>query len=64
MSTQTSSDSWDKAFRDSGNVVVLKRGTLEPLVPEAIVLFFVTLVIAIEGVRDNHFVAAISFQKR
>jgi hypothetical protein len=64
MSTQTSSDSWDKAFQDSGNVVVLKQGMLEPLVPEAIVLFFVALVIAIEGVCDNHFVAAISFQKR
>jgi Na+/H+ antiporter NhaD/arsenite permease-like protein len=37
---------------------------LEPLVPEAIVLFFVALVIAVEGVRDNHFVAAISVQKR
>jgi hypothetical protein len=37
---------------------------LEPLVPEAIVLFFVALVIAVEGVRDNHFVAAISIQKR
>jgi hypothetical protein len=37
---------------------------LEPLVPEAIVLFFYTLVIAIEGVRDNRFTAAISIQKR
>jgi hypothetical protein len=43
---------------------VLKQGTLKPLVPEAIVLFFVTLVIAVEGVRDNHFVAAINAQKR
>jgi hypothetical protein len=37
---------------------------LEPLVPEAIVLFFYALVIAVEGVRDNRFVAAISIQKR
>jgi hypothetical protein len=37
---------------------------LKPLVPEAIVLSFYTLVIAIEGVCDNHFVAAISIQKR
>jgi hypothetical protein len=42
---------------------VLKGETLKPLVPEAIVLFFVTLVIAIEGVCENHFVAAISVQK-
>jgi hypothetical protein len=44
--------------------VGLKRGMLELLVPEAIVLFFVTLVIAVEGVRDNHFVAAIGIQRR
>jgi hypothetical protein len=50
--------------RDVALPVVLKQGTLEPLVPEAIVLFFVALVIAVEGVRDNHFVAAISVQKR
>jgi hypothetical protein len=37
---------------------------LKPLVPEAIVLSFYMLVIAIEGVCDNHFVAAISIQKR
>jgi hypothetical protein len=37
---------------------------LEPLVPEAIVLIFVALVIAVEGVRDNRFFAAISIQKR
>jgi Na+/H+ antiporter NhaD/arsenite permease-like protein len=37
---------------------------LEPLVPEATVLFFMALVIAIEGVRDNRFVAVISIQKR
>jgi hypothetical protein len=37
---------------------------LEPLVPEAIVLFFAVLVIAIKGVRDNHFVAVISVRKR
>jgi hypothetical protein len=37
---------------------------LKPLVPEAIVLFFVALVIAIEDVRDYHFVAAISVQNR
>jgi Na+/H+ antiporter NhaD/arsenite permease-like protein len=37
---------------------------LEPLVPEAIVLFFIALVIAVEGVHDNRFVAAISVQKR
>jgi hypothetical protein len=50
--------------RDVALPVVLKRGMLEPLVPEAIVLFFVALVIAVEGVRDNHFVAAISVQNR
>jgi hypothetical protein len=49
----------------SGEVaLVLKREMLEPLVPEAIVLFFVALVIAVEGVRDNRFVAVISIQKR
>jgi hypothetical protein len=37
---------------------------LELLVPEAIALFFVALVIAIEGVRDNRFVAAIGIQRR
>jgi hypothetical protein len=37
---------------------------LKPLVPEAIVLFFNALVIAIEGAHDNHFVAAISVQNR
>jgi hypothetical protein len=37
---------------------------VQHLVPEAIVLFFVTLLIAIEGVCDNHFVAVISIQKR
>jgi hypothetical protein len=44
--------------------VGLKRGMLELLVPEAIVLFFVTLVIVIEGVHDNRFVAAIGIQRR
>jgi hypothetical protein len=44
--------------------VGLKRGMLELLVPEAIVLFFIALVIAVEGVRDNHFVAAIGVQRR
>jgi Na+/H+ antiporter NhaD/arsenite permease-like protein len=43
---------------------VLKQGMLEPLVPEAILLFFIALVIAIEGVRDSHFIAVISVQKR
>jgi hypothetical protein len=43
---------------------VLKQGTLEPLVPEAIVLFFYVFVIAIEGVHANRFIAAISVQKR
>jgi hypothetical protein len=37
---------------------------LEPLVPEAIVLFFYMLVIAVEGVRDNRFAAVISVQKK
>jgi hypothetical protein len=37
---------------------------LKPLVPEVIVLFFYVFVIAIEGVRDNCFVAVISVQKR
>jgi hypothetical protein len=37
---------------------------VQHLVPEAIVLFFVTFLIAVEGVSDNHFVAAISIQKR
>jgi hypothetical protein len=37
---------------------------VQHLVPEAIVLFFVALVTAIEGVCDNHFIVAISFQKR
>jgi hypothetical protein len=37
---------------------------LELLVPEAIVLFFMALIIAIEGVRDNRFVAAIGVQRR
>jgi hypothetical protein len=32
---------------------------VQHLVPESIVLFFIALVIAIEGVCDNHFVAAI-----
>jgi hypothetical protein len=40
------------------------REMLKPLVPEAIVLFFVALVIAVEGVCDNRFIAAISIQKR
>jgi hypothetical protein len=44
--------------------VGLKRGMLELLVLEAIVLFFVTLVIVVEGVRDNRFVAAIGIQRR
>jgi hypothetical protein len=44
--------------------VGLKQGMLELLVREAIVLFFVVLVIAIEGVRDNHFNAAIVIQRR
>jgi hypothetical protein len=37
---------------------------LELLVPEAIVLFFIALVIAVEGVCDNRFVAAIGVQRR
>jgi hypothetical protein len=44
--------------------VGLKQGMLVLLVPEAIVLFFVALIIAVEGVRDNHFVAAIGIQRR
>jgi hypothetical protein len=36
---------------------------VQHLVPEAIVLFFVALLIAVEGVCDNHFVTAISVQK-
>jgi hypothetical protein len=44
--------------------VGLKQGMLELLIPEAIVLFFVALVIAIEGVCDNRFVAAIGVRRR
>jgi hypothetical protein len=44
--------------------VGLKRGMLELPVPEAIVLFFIVLVIAVEGVRDKRFVAAIGIQRR
>jgi hypothetical protein len=44
--------------------VGLKQGMLELLFPEAIVLFFVVLVIAVEGVHDNRFVAAIGIQRR
>jgi hypothetical protein len=36
---------------------------VQHLLPEAIVLFFVALLIAVEGVCDNHFIAVISVQK-